>query len=257
MKSNNNLKNAINRFNWNRFARLWKNYSIENFWTDVCILFLPYVLYLYYVFGRGIEDVMELQVLQRGFFFAVCFIVFSAYSKFFFMPLKKKNEAALFWTLPASPLEKYLAGLSYSIIMGCVLSILTIVFGESTRILVHWLQGMSQEWLEFLPIRHDIIPFYFCFFVFGILSWVLSTFWLGGIYFVAYAYVKVALFHLAWVLVLHFLSVVWLPEGFFKNSLWENAGNSYALGFAFLCLAALNIWLAYRLFCKKEIVKTK
>lgn len=257
MESNDKTMNSLNDFNRGRFIRLWKNYCLENFGVGVRILVFLYLFFLCHFWWRGMDDMMDFGKYEFFFFFFSYGFVFNGYSVFFFRKFRGKATSAFFLALPASLKEKYWAGLSYSVIIGGILAVLPFLLWKVTLILLFRLQIMPQEWLVFFPVRHGSFPFYFSFFIFSILAWVSSTFWLGGMYFARHAYLKVGLFYIVLVILFSFASFTWFSENSFRDGLWENAGNSYALGFAFLCLAALNIWLAYRLFCKKEIVKTK
>lgn len=257
MKSNVKEINMENRFNWERFVCLWKNYFFENFWSGVCIIGLQYIVFVYLFYQGGITDMLSLGSYEYSFLMISYVLIFNSYFACFFNKMQKKNRAVFFFTLPASPAEKYWAGLSYSVVMGGVLVILPFLLWAATRMLVDWLQGMPRESLVFLTMWKDNFPAYYQFFSFGLLAWVSSVFWLCGMYFRTRSYLKVCLFYFVCLVPLFFSPM----HSSFAYFLWEKLFMvplvSYIVGTFFLLLVVFNVWLAYRLFCKKEIVKTK
>jgi|GEM_PF-3870651 len=242
--------NTLNSFHFSRFFALWKimhaGFLVQNRKILITVYAVGVFNFLYFPQGTF----ADLVVVERSFFWLMYFMVFNTYFSFFFNKWNNKQDAIVYWSLPASLAEKYWATLIYCLLTGALLVMIPWMLSDATRLLIwHW-QGKSQELLVFLPSYS--LPAYNMFLLSGFLAWMTSTYWLGGMYFTSRSSLKVFFCHLLWVVLLFGLA-----KDFIYDNLLIHARNSYLWGTVFVLGMLLNLRLAYSLFQKREIVKVK
>jgi hypothetical protein len=225
--------------------------------TFVCVLVIMLFTHLQYFLGGGGETVGEFPAAALcGMLAAVALI---GGGNMMYSYAQRQEGLRELHLLPASNLEKFLMRYLLSFLVQIIVVTASILLGDLLQYFVGWILGRADNQF-FIPLVFDIIsrfnhipgPMVWCFFTQFL--WV-HTFFVAGANF--FRNLKFGwLFTTIFLLVLFIAGIQVLnrfTEGssqaisFMENHVWP-------FSFVLLALSVFHVWLAYRLFSRRQLV---
>jgi uncharacterized membrane protein len=225
--------------------------------TLAVILFILLIPTLQYFFGGDRETAGEFPATVMLFMLAAVFLLGGSYMMYSYS--QRKEGLRELNLLPASNQEKFLMRYLLSFLSQLVICIGCILIADLVQYVVGWIIGRSETCF-FIPLMCDILsrfdnipgPMVWC--LFTQFLWV-HTFYIVGANF--FRNIKFSWLFTSIVLFVLFLAGIYLLNSFVENGrqvtlYMEN--HTWQFSFLFLALSIFHVWLAYRLFCRRQLV---
>ena len=262
-----------------RFGRVLKLDFVEGYkpmlWGTLCMMLL-YLFFFWFAHNIGMhesrfdwydapEDVTMLRVRTiceavGAFSLMACFIFFLISASTLFRGEQKKQKRIAWLMLPATNMEKFLSRWIYMLVFMLVGGVLTIVLADCIHII--WLQiadhpvhSMTKTLVHNLPHVNkynpllEIVNIYLAFVV------IHSLFLLGGVFFKKFHFIATSA-----ILAIVFSVIVWTINslGYRDTPTQSDPTMSIIIWMCIdTCIITVCTWLAYRLFCRWQVVTHK
>ena len=250
----------MKQFDINRFCRLarWTLGNERSYYVKA--FFQYYVIFtaMFLLLSFTAEDIQLLKMGTVIFVIGLAVIVCMGGS-YMFISMTGKHDLQRLLLLPASNLEKFLMRYLLSFLSQLVICIGCILIADLVQYVVGWIIGRSETCF-FIPVMCDILsrfdnipgPMVWC--LFTQFLWV-HTFYIVGANF--FRNIKFSWLFTSIVLFVLFLAGIYLLNSFVENGrqvtlYMEN--HTWQFSFLFLALSIFHVWLAYRLFCRRQLV---
>ena len=260
-----NQKNMI-QFNFNRFGKLvrWsltndKKYHVKTFLQTLVIMTLLYLFFtsITITFGEGNGN-YRVCAISTIILFASTIVVGSS---FMFYSMERKNDMQALLMLPASNLEKYLMRYVSWILLLPLYVVATVsadlvqyVFGlvvghEEVRFVISaTMEMLGKMWSQVPAEKHSV----------AVIGLVLLFLWFQSFYALGATLFRTNKYN--WipttvVIIVLFLLLVWLSPDRGKIELVkEDSASDTVMNVVYAVWVALNFWLSYRLFCRRQVI---
>lgn len=256
-----------NSFNIQNVILLTKNRIIENKRKFQLQALLYYGIILcagFFLMSITDNDLlyMSLYTSFLVFYFAINIASFSAN---ILDDIQTKETNCIYFMIPASLSEKFISRLAFVIIKCILLLGVTFILAELTRSVLGYLFGISNITIFSSHSQNHnagLIP------TINIFNstwsiWGITTFILGGCWYRRKAFNKVILWHfLIYIIIMiagvnQFFNLI-RTGGFFSPGDYLNAQENLVnvIATLLILLSVFNIWFSYRLFKRRQILKT-
>ena len=262
----------MKNFNMTRFGRVLKLDFAEGrkamMWGAVCMLLL-YLFFFWFAWNIGmhvsaVHDwdtyVKGLCQAVAGFSMMAMFIFFLITASTLYRGEQKKQQRIAWLMLPATNLEKFLSRWIYMLAFMLVGGVLTIFLADCIHMI--WLQiaghpvhSMAKALVQNLPHANkynpliEIVNIYLAFVV------IHSIFLLGGVFFKKFHFIATSV-----VFAIAFSVIVWTVNslGYRDTPTPSDPTMSIIIWMCIhTCVITVCTWLAYRLFCRWQVVTHK
>ena len=260
----------MKNFDMTRFGRVLKLDFTEGLkpmmWGTLCMLLL-YLFFFWFAWNIGFHSFEPKNLIVNP----VCESVaaFSGIAMYIFFLVtactlyrgeQKKQQRIAWLMLPASNLEKFTSRWIYMLVFSIVGGLLPFFVADLIHMGYLWVTGFpvkdaTSYFFKFLPhVREpyeplsDVIGLYFCYVA------IHSFFLLGGVFFKKFHFIVTSV-----VFVIGFITISVTANTLgYRNiptpeCIWDDI---IAIVFA-ACLITLFTWLAYRLFCRWQVITHK
>lgn len=255
-----------NRFNIQNVIMLTKNRILEGQKKLQLQTLLYYGIILF--LGFFWQSVTDNELLYMGIYTGFLIFFFAVNIASFFAnileDIQTKENNCIYFMIPASICEKFISRLAFIIIKCIFLLGVTFILAELTRGILGYLFGISNTTIfSSISQNHSfgliptINPFNATWSIWGI-----TTFMLGGCWYRKKAFNKVLLWHfLIYIIIMiaginQFFNLI-QTGGFFAPEDYLNAQQNQVnvIVTLLILLSVFNIWLSYRLFKRRQIIK--
>ena len=219
------------------------------------VIFITQIPNIEHVFGG--ESIGEFPATVMLFMLAAVFLLGGSYMMYSYS--QRKEGLRELHLLPASNQEKFLMRYLLSFLVQLVIVIGLILIADLLQYVVGWILG-RPDLKFFTPVMFDIlgrfdnIPGSMVWFFFTQFLWVHTFYMVGANLFrnikFSWLFTSIILFVLFMAGVLLFTHITdnySLVTRFVENHVWW-------FSFLFLALSVFHVWLAYKLFCRRQIV---
>ena len=262
----------MKNFNMTRFGRVLKLDFTEGrkamMWGAVCMLLL-YLFFFWFAWNIGmhvsaVNDwdtyVKGLCQAVAGFSMMAMFIFFLITASTLYRGEQKKQQRIAWLMLPATNLEKFLSRWIYMLAFMLVGGVLPIILADGIH--MAWLEAagypvysMAKVLVHNLPSVDKYTSFMEVVIIYLAFVVVHSIFLLGGVFFKKFHFIATSV-----VFAIAFSVIVWTVNslGYRDTPTQSDPTMSYVI---WMCIHASVItvctWLAYRLFCRWQVVTPK
>ena len=261
----------MKNFNMTRFGRVLKLDFAEGrkamMWGAVCMLLL-YLFFFWFAWNIGMHsynEIVDFYVQHiceavAGFSMMAMYIYFLITASTLYRGEQKKQQRIAWLMLPATNLEKFLSRWIYMLVFMLVGGVLTIFLADCIHMI--WLQiaghpvhSMAKVLVQNLPHANkynpliEIVNIYLAFVV------IHSIFLLGGVFFKKFHFIATSLlFAIGFSLFFATLNSL----GYRDTPTQSDPTLSYIIWMCIhIGIIAVCTWLAYRLFCRWQVVTHK
>ena len=255
-----------------RFGRVLKLDFAEGrkamMWGALCMLLL-YLFFFWFAYNIGMHSynvtnwdsyIQHICEAVAGFSMMAMYIYFLITASTLYRGEQKKQQRIAWLMLPATNLEKFLSRWIYMLVFMLVGGVLTIVLADCIHII--WLQiadhpvhSMTKTLVHNLPHVNkynpllEIVNIYLAFVV------IHSLFLLGGVFFKKFHFIATSA-----ILAIVFSTIVWTINslGYRDTPNTSDPTMSHIIWMCIdTCIVTVCTWLAYRLFCRWQVVTHK
>ena len=173
---------------------------------------------------------------------------------------QKKQQRIAWLMLPATNLEKFLARWIYMVVFSLVAGMLTFFVADVLHIVYLWMSGWpikaaTPSFFQAMPHQDEYNPLLHIINVYGMMITIHAFFLLGSVLFRKYHFiVSAALFVLFFTIMASLYNVLGLY--LYNGETARTITNIVFIVFE-VCAIVLFTWLAYRLFCRWQVVTHK
>ena len=262
----------MKNFNMTRFGHVLKLDFAEGrkamMWGALCMLLL-YLFFFWFAYNIGMHSynvtnwdsyIQHVCESVSAFSMIAMYIFFLITASTLYRGEQKKQQRIAWLMLPATNLEKFLSRWIYMLVFMLVGGVLTIVLADCIHII--WLQiadhpvhSMTKTLVHNLPHVNkynpllEIVNIYLAFVV------IHSLFLLGGVFFKKFHFIATSA-----ILAIVFSTIVWTINslGYRDTPTQSDPTMSIIIWMCIdTCIITVCTWLAYRLFCRWQVVTHK
>ena len=255
-----------NSFNIQNVILLTKNRIIESKRKLLLQALLYYGIILCIgFFWLSITDNDLMYMIMYTAFFAFFFAInIASFFANILEDIRTKETNCIYFMIPASLSEKFVSRLVFIVIKCILLLGVTFVLAELTRSVLNYMLGMPNAniFLSFSQNHNaGLIPTANIFNTTWSI-WGITTFMLGGCWYRKKAFNKVILWHLLIYIIImiagvnQFFNLIKTGGFFFPEDYLDARENLVnVISTLLILLSVFNIWLSYRLFKRRQIIK--
>ncbi|MBP5386732.1 MAG: hypothetical protein J6Y97_05005 [Prevotella sp.] len=225
--------------------------------TLAIILFILLIPTLHNFFGGDGSSVRDFPAAVMLFMLAAVFLLGGSYMMYSYS--QRKEGLRELNLLPASNQEKFLMRYLLSFLSQLVICIGCILIADLVQYVVGWIIGRAEPNF-FIPVMFDVLgrfdnipgPMVWC--LFTQFLWV-HTFYIVGANF--FRNIKFSWLFTSIILFVLFLAGIRLLSYFVGSGRQVTLymeDHIWPFSFLFLALSIFHVWLAYRLFCRRQLV---